>query len=126
MRSMSTLRMTQGLEVSLTVKENCDTIGPVRGRVRGLLGEKRGVALKTSVTRKLIRNFVLELVVYAILVVGYFFLVLRFLADPLMKLFTDNLVLYAFVALGLVVAQSVLLEAVTSFIMRQTGLDQLE
>jgi hypothetical protein len=90
------------------------------------LGEKRGVDLKTSVTRKLIRNFVLELVVYAILVVGYFFLVLRFLADPLMKLFADNLVLYAFVALGLVVAQSVLLEAVTSFIMRQTGLDQLE
>jgi hypothetical protein len=126
MRSMSSLGMTQGLEISLTVKENCDTIGPVRGRVGGLLGEKQGVALKTSVTRKLIRNFALELVVYAILVVGYFFLILRFLADPLMKLFRDNLVLYAFVALGLVVAQSVLLEVVTSFIMRQTGLDQLE
>jgi len=123
---MPTLRMTQALEVSLTVKENCDTIGLVRGCVRGLLGEKRGAALKTSVTKKLIRNFVLELLVYAILVVGYFFLVLRFLADPLKKLFTENLILYAFVALGLVVAQSVLLEAVTSFIMRQAGLDQLE
>ena len=112
--------------MSLTVKEKCDTIESVLGRVRGLLEEKQGVAVKTVMTRKLIRNFVLELVVYAILVTAYFFLVLRFLAEPLMKLFTNNLTLYAFVALGLIVAQSVLLEAVTSFIMEQVGLDQLE
>ena len=76
--------------------------------------------------RKLIKNFVLELLVYAILVVAYFFLVLRFLAEPLMALFTNNLTVYAFVALGLIVGQAVLLEAVVSFVMRRLGLDQLE
>ena len=84
------------------------------------------MALKNPMVRKLIRNFALELLVYAVLVVGYFFLVLRFLAEPLMNLFTNNLTLYAFVALGLIVAQAVLLDAVTSFIMGLLGLDQLE
>lgn len=82
--------------------------------------------MKTPMARKLIRNFALELLVYAVLVVGYFFLVLRFLTEPLENLFADNLTLYAFVALGLIVAQAVLLEAVTSFIMGLLGLDQLE
>lgn len=82
--------------------------------------------MKDPTIRKLVKNFVLELLVYAVLVVAYFLLVLRFLAEPLMKLFTDNLTVYAFVALGLIVAQAVLLEAVVSFIMGRLGLDQLE
>jgi hypothetical protein len=76
--------------------------------------------------RKLVKNFILELLVYAVLVVAYFFLVLRFLAQPLMELFTNNLTVYAFVALGLIVAQAILLEAIVSFIMDRLGLDQLE
>jgi hypothetical protein len=87
---------------------------------------KRGGAVKTLMVRKLIRNFALELLVYAVLVVGYFYLVLRFLAGPLENLFANNLTLYGFVALGLIVAQAVLLEAVTSFIMGLLGMDQLE
>jgi glycerol uptake facilitator-like aquaporin len=76
--------------------------------------------------RKVIQNFVIEMVVYAVLVVGYFFLVLRLLAEPLYRLFTNNLIVYAVLALALIVAQGVVLEAVTSFIMGLLGLDQLE
>jgi len=76
--------------------------------------------------RKLIRNFAIEVLIYATLVVGYFFLVLRFLADPLEKLFQNNLTVYGIVALLLILAQGVLLEAVTSFIVGWAGLDKLE
>ena len=82
--------------------------------------------MKEPTARKLVKNFVLELLIYSVLVVVYFFLVLRFLAEPLMKLFASNLTVYAFVALGLIVAQAILLEAIVSFIMGRLGLDQLE
>lgn len=82
--------------------------------------------MKRSETRRLIRNFAFEIVVYAALVLGYFLLVLQFLGQPLARLFSDNLFLYAIVALVLIVAQGVVLEAVTSFIMGLLGLDQME
>jgi hypothetical protein len=82
--------------------------------------------MKRSEARRLIRNFAIEVLVYAALVLGYFLLVLQFLGQPLARLFSDNLVLYAIVALLLIVAQGVVLEAVTSFIMGLLGLDQLE
>ena len=82
--------------------------------------------MKNPVVRKMIGNFLIELVIYAALVVAYFFVVLRLLGEPLNELFSSNLTLYAFLALALIVAQAVLLEAVTSFIMGLLGLDQLE
>lgn len=74
----------------------------------------------------LIRNFVIELIIYGLLVVGYFFLVLRLLGQPLRTLFDDNLLLYSLVALALIVAQSVLLEAITSFLLARLNLERLE
>jgi hypothetical protein len=82
--------------------------------------------VKRSETKRLIRNFAIEVLVYAVLVFGYFMLVLRFLGEPLARLFSRNLLLYAIVALLLIVIQGVVLEAVTSFIMSLLGLDQLE
>jgi hypothetical protein len=82
--------------------------------------------MKNPVVRKMIGNFLIELVIYAALVVAYFFVVLRLLGEPLGDLYGSNLTLYAFLALALIVAQAVLLEAVTSFIMGLLGLDQLE
>ena len=82
--------------------------------------------MKRPLMRRLIVNFCIELIIYAILVIAYFWVVLRVLGDPLHKLFTDNLVPYAFLALGLILGQAVALEAVTSFIMSILGLDQLE
>ena len=74
----------------------------------------------------LIRNFVIELIIYGLLVVGYFYLVLRLLGEPLKTLFERNLALYAVVALALIVAQSVLLEAVTSFLLSRLKLERFE
>ncbi len=82
--------------------------------------------MKNPTFRKIIRNFIIEMLMYAALVVGYFLLVLRFLDDPLEWLFSNNLILYALVALVLIVVQAVLLEAVTSLIIGGLGLEQLE
>jgi hypothetical protein len=84
------------------------------------------VIVKNPEIRRLIRGFTIELVVYAALVVGYFFLVLRLLGDPLERLFSSHLTVYAFVSLGLIVAQGVLLETVTSFVIGLLGLDKYE
>lgn len=75
---------------------------------------------------RLIRNFLIELVVYGILLVIYFFAVLRFLGDPINSLYTNNTAVYAFVGLGLIVLQAVALEAVTSYLIRLLRLDRFE
>ncbi len=76
--------------------------------------------------RKIIVSFLIELIIYAILVVAYFLLVLRLLGQPLYRLFSESLVPYAFLGLVLILAQAVALGAVTSFIMGLLGLDQVE
>jgi hypothetical protein len=75
--------------------------------------------------RTLIRSLIIELIVYAVLLVGYFLLVLRFLAAPLARLFSDNLTLYGIASLALIVTQGVTLEALTSWLMRVLKLDRL-
>jgi hypothetical protein len=75
---------------------------------------------------RLIENFAIEILIYAALVVGYFLLVLRLLGEPLEGLFSRSLTAYAIIGLLLIIAQAVLLEKVTSLIMRWLGLDQLE
>jgi hypothetical protein len=75
---------------------------------------------------KLIRNFLIELVVYGLLLVVYFFAVLRFLGGFLNNLYLENTILYAVVGLGLIVLQAVALEAVTSYLLRLLQLDRLE
>jgi hypothetical protein len=61
-----------------------------------------------------LKSFLVELLVYSALVVGYYFLVLHFLGDWLSGLFHRNRHLYAFVALGLIVGQGMLLELLTA------------
>ena len=74
----------------------------------------------------LARNFLIELLIYGALVVGYFFLVLRLLGGFLTDTYQDNLLLYAILALVLIVAQGVLLESVTTFLLDQIKLERLE
>jgi hypothetical protein len=64
--------------------------------------------------------------VYGLLVFVYFVLVLRLLGEPLTVLYEGNPVTYAVVALALIVAQGVVLEAVTSYLLRVLGLERLE
>jgi hypothetical protein len=96
------------------------------GARRAVVKPDRGIVLKRTSVKTLLRNFVIEIVVYAALVLGYFLLVLRVLGKPLDTLATRSLVLYAFAALGLIVVQAVVLEVVTSFLVDRLGLDRLE
>jgi hypothetical protein len=84
------------------------------------------VALKRSALRTLVLNFAIEVLIYGVLVLGYFLLVLRLLGEPLLLLYKNNLVLYSFVALALIVVQGAVLEIVTSFLMGRLGLDRLD
>lgn len=77
-------------------------------------------------SRKLIRNFAIELVVYGVLVAVYFLLVLRWLGDWLTSLYENDLRIYAIVALVLIVVQGVLFEKVTTFLIERLGLERLE
>jgi len=80
----------------------------------------------TTQTKRLLRNFILELLIYGVLLVVYFLTVLRFLNEPLYNLFNQNLWVYAGAALLLIVVQAVFLEWVTSFLLAKLGLETLE
>ena len=67
---------------------------------------------------KTMRAFVIELVVYTALVVVYFFLVLHFLGAWLYQLETHHRYTYAGVAILLIIGQAVLLQYVTTFLLR--------
>ena len=69
-------------------------------------------------TAKTLRAFLIELVIYAVLVVGYFFLVLHFLGESLYQLETRHRYTYAGVAILLIIGQAVVLESVTTFLLR--------
>jgi hypothetical protein len=68
--------------------------------------------------RRTLRAFALELVIYGALVTGYFFAVLHFLGGWLVQLETHHIRLYAIVAILLILGQAVVLEAVTTGLMR--------
>jgi hypothetical protein len=68
--------------------------------------------------RKTLYSFLIELAVYGVLVAVYFFLVLHFLGDWLSDLDKKSVRLYALVAIGLIIGQSVVLEWVTTSLFR--------
>jgi len=82
--------------------------------------------MEKSKIRTLIINFIIEMVIYGILVVAYFYLVLRYLVVFLNGLYHNNLIVYAILGLILIVVQAVVLEAVTSFLVDRLRLERLE
>ncbi len=68
--------------------------------------------MKREVANSL-RSFVVEFAVYAVLVAGYYFLVLHYLGNWLNELFQSDRAEYAWVALGLIIGQGVLLDVLT-------------
>jgi hypothetical protein len=78
---------------------------------------KSGKAQRAS-RSAVVGSFLLELGLYAVLVTGYFFLVLHFLGGALRNLFETNKTTYAVVALALIIGQGVLLEVLTSALLR--------
>ena len=71
-----------------------------------------------SDTAKTLRAFLIELAIYALLVVGYFFLVLHFLGGWLQQLEVHHRNSYGGVAILLIIGQAVLLENVTTLLLR--------
>jgi hypothetical protein len=67
---------------------------------------------------KSLRVFAIELAIYAVLVTVYFFAVLHLLGDWLYHLETQHRVTYAVVALLLIVGQAIVLDAVTTLLLR--------
>ncbi|RLD06317.1 MAG: hypothetical protein DRI56_08160 [Chloroflexota bacterium] len=80
--------------------------------------------MKKQEPQLVLRNLVAEIIIYGILIVGYYFLVLNVLDDWLMSVFKTNLVWYAFIGLGLILAQGVLLDFVTTLLLRYLRVDQ--
>lgn len=68
-------------------------------------------------TAKTLRAFLIELCVYAALVVAYFFLVLHFLGGWLHQLEAHRRYTYATVAVLLMIGQAVLLQYLTTFLL---------
>ena len=67
---------------------------------------------------KTFRAFLIELAIYVVFVTVYFFLVLHFLADWLQDLHLHHVKLYALMAIVLIIGQAVLLETVTTWLLR--------
>ena len=68
---------------------------------------------------KALKAFLIELVVYSALVIGYFFAVLHFLAEWINQLAQTHIRIYSLVAIALVIGQAILLESVTTWLMRR-------
>jgi hypothetical protein len=77
---------------------------------------------RKSVTKKekskTLRAFLVELAIYIVFVTVYFFLVLHFLAGWLQDLHLRHLNLYALMSIVLIIGQAVLLESVTTALLR--------
>lgn len=70
------------------------------------------------------RNLIIEIIIYSALIFGYYLLVLRWLGDWIASIFDSNLYWYAFVGLGLIVVQAVMLDFLTAFLLKYIKLDQ--
>jgi hypothetical protein len=68
--------------------------------------------------RRTLRAFAVELLIYAVLVTAYFFAVLHFLGGWLVRLATQHIHTYAIVAILLIIGQAVVLEAITTGLLR--------
>ncbi len=82
--------------------------------VRKLLGGKRGI--RVSIRSRRIASyglFLLELLVYAVFALVYFFLVIRLMGGWTKEIFDRNKIIYAFLALALIMGQGVLLDMLT-------------
>ncbi len=68
--------------------------------------------------RRALFSFLIELVVYAGLIAIYFLLVLHLLGPFLAGLEKAHIQLYALLSVGLILGQSILLESLTTFLLR--------
>jgi hypothetical protein len=72
--------------------------------------------------KPMMRSLALELIIYGPLVTIYFLIVIYFGKDLLLRIYAEQPVFYSIVTLSVIVAQGVLLEALTSWLLRKIGL----
>jgi hypothetical protein len=65
-----------------------------------------------------LRAFLVELALYGAFVTAYFFLVLHYLSGWLQNLHLNHVKLYALATIVLIIGQAVLLESVTTWLLR--------
>ncbi len=76
----------------------------------------------TPETKRAALRLLIELGLYGLLVFAYIVLILHFFTDVLVGLYKSNAVLYAVLALGLMVFQGLFLEALTTFLIERLEL----
>ena len=76
------------------------------------------VSLTKKEKTKTLRAFLVELAIYGVFVTAYFFLVLHFLTGWLQDLHLHHVKLYALMTIVLIIGQAVLLESVTTWLLR--------
>jgi hypothetical protein len=84
------------------------------------------ITMENEDVRAFIRDFIIELVVYGALVLAYSLIVLRWLAAPLHEVFQKDLLVYAALSLGLIVAQGAVLDVFTAFLLSLLPMERLE
>lgn len=77
-------------------------------------------------SKRLLLHFLIEVILYAILLAFYYVLVLQYLNQPLNQLYLSNTPLYAGATLAVIVVQSVFLEWVTSLLVSWLGIEKAE
>ena len=91
-----------------------------QGAVKSFIGDfvRKKTKAQQRRSEPSLKLFIIELVIFASLVVSYFFLVLIFLANWLRTLFDQSKPLYALVALALIVTQGVVLEVISAVVLK--------
>ena len=77
----------------------------------------------TTEMKLIVRKFVIQLLIYAVILALYFTLILRHLGDPLTELFNQSLLVYAGASLLLVVMQALFLDTLLHFIFKKLGVE---
>lgn len=72
--------------------------------------------------KPLMKSYALELLIYIPLVTLYFVIIIRIAKEPFVRLYNEDPVLYAVLGSVLLIGQAVLLEALTSWLLRRIGL----
>jgi hypothetical protein len=67
--------------------------------------------------RVFVRNLVVEVIIYGVLVIAFFFAVFHLLGDTLTDLFGTNRFVYALLGFGIILFQGIVLDLVTSFLL---------
>ncbi len=68
--------------------------------------------------RRALLSFLIEMVVYGFLIAGYFLLVLHLLGPLLARIEKEHIRSYALLCVALVLGQSIILESITTFLLR--------